>query len=293
MKPVRFDPYIKRTIWGSETWTLSAVTGHESVSSSGTLPELIAREKGTLVGEKVYAKFGTKFPLLVKLIDAHDDLSVQVHPNDTLAAKRHNSFGKTEMWYVVKTEPGAKIYAGLRNPVAPEKIETDLADALAAHESHPGDVFYLPAGRVHAIGAGNYLAEIQQTSDITYRVYDYNRKGPDGQPRELHVDLAREAIDYTVQPDYRTSYDRDAAVAELVDSPYFRVGRVCVADEATVDLKTESFVIAVCLEGAAEVNGVAASAGETLLVPASDNILRLRGTATFLTAVLDIKDIEK
>lgn len=286
LTPIKFAPYVKRTIWGSETWTLSAVAGHESVSSSGTLPELIAREKGALVGEKVYAKFGNNFPLLVKFIDARDNLSVQVHPNDELAARRHNSFGKTEMWYVVRTEPNAKIYAGLRKNVAPERIETDLADALAAHDSHPGDVFYLPAGRVHAIGAGNYLAEIQQTSDITYRVYDYDRKGPDGKPRELHIDLARAAIDYTVLPDYRSDYDRTAAVASLVDSPYFRVSRLTLTGERTVDLKTEAFVIASCLEGSAEVNGVVASAGETLLVPAADNLLRLRGDATILTATL-------
>lgn len=286
LRPIKFEPYVKRTIWGSETWTLSAVKGHESVSSFGTLPELIARERGALVGEKVYAKFGNDFPLLVKFIDAQQDLSVQVHPNDALAARRHNSFGKTEMWYVVRTEPNAKIYAGLRKNVAPERIETELADALAAHDSHPGDVFYLPAGRVHAIGAGNYLAEIQQTSDLTYRVYDYERRGPDGKPRELHLELAREAIDYTVLPDYRSDYDRSAAVAQLVVSPYFRVSRLMLAGERTVDLKTESFVIVICLEGAAEVNGVAAAAGETLLVPAADNLLRLRGKATLLTATL-------
>lgn len=286
MKPIKFDPYLKRTIWGSETWTLSAVNGHESVSSSGTLPELIAQHKGALVGEKVYAQFGTKFPLLVKFIDAQDDLSVQVHPNDALAQKRHGSFGKTEMWYIVRTAPNAKIYAGLRESVAPSEIETKLAGALAVHESKPGDVFYLPAGRVHAIGAGNYLAEIQQTSDITYRVYDYDRKGPDGQPRELHVELAREAIDYTVLDDYRTDYDQTKDVVEVVASPYFRVGRVRASGDMTVDLKTESFVIAMCLEGATEVNSVGVKAGETLLVPAVDNVLRIKGTATFLTATI-------
>ena len=286
MKPIKFEPYLKRTIWGSETWTLSAVAGHESVSALGTLPELIERHRGALVGERVYAKFGAKFPLLVKFIDARQDLSVQVHPNDELAAKRHGSFGKTEMWYVLRTEPGAKIYAGLSKAVAPERIETDLADALAVHESRPGDVFYLPAGRVHAIGAGNYLAEIQQTSDITYRVYDYNRLGTDGKPRELHVDLAREAIDYTVLADYRSDYDRAQDVAEVVVSPYFRVGRVRVGGAREVDLKTDAFVIAMCLEGEAAVNDVAVKAGDTLLVPACDNVLHLAGEATFLTATV-------
>lgn len=286
IRPIKFEPYLKRTIWGSETWTLSAVKGHESVSRLGTLPELIAREKGLLVGEAVYAKFGASFPLLVKLIDARQDLSVQVHPDDALAARRHHSLGKTEMWYVIRAEKDAKIYAGLKRPVAPARIETDLAAALAAHDSHPGDVFYLPAGRVHAIGAGNYLAEIQQTSDITYRVYDYNRKGPEGKPRELHIDLAREAIDYTLYPSYRTDYDRTSPTASLIESPYFRVSRLQVTGERTVDLKTEAFVIALCLEGAAKINGIAASAGDTLLVPAANNILQLDGEATVLAATL-------
>lgn len=287
IRPIRFDPCLKRTIWGSETWTLSAVAGHESVSSFGTLPELIGKYRGALVGDRVWKRFGTNFPILVKFIDTHADLSVQVHPDDEFAAKHHHDSGKTEMWYIFRTEPGAKIYAGLKSAVDPSRIETDLVGALAVYEPRPGDVFYVPAGCVHAIGGGNCLVEIQQTSDATYRIHDYGRKDANGHPRELHLDLAREAIDYTVGTDCRVSYDRTQDVVEVVSSPYFCVSRALVTGERTIDLGTDAFVLAICVEGEVMVNGVAAEKGDTLLVPACDNRLRVSGSATLLTVTMN------
>jgi mannose-6-phosphate isomerase len=159
-------------------------------------------------------------------------------------------------------------------------------DVVANHDSHVGDVFFLPSGRVHSIGGGNFLVEIQQTSDITYRIYDFGRLDAQGRPRELHVEEAKEAIDYTVQPDYRTHYDTAAPQATLVQCPYFTTHRLVVDGSAEVNYHTDSFVIAVCLSGSATLNGIAVRQGETLLVPASDNVLRIDGTATFITATM-------
>ena len=295
MKPFKFEPYWKATLWGGESWQLSGVKGHESVTEGGvTLPALIAEHKGALVGEGVYAKFGTEFPLLIKFIDARQCLSVQVHPDDKLAAERHGCRGKTEMWYIVKADPGAKIYAGLSRASSPEDYvrrvsEGDgsaIQEILACHESHDGDLFFLPAGRLHAIGAGNYLAEIQETSDITYRVYDFGRRDANGNTRELHTEQAKEAIDYTVYPEYRSSYDSVAPVAPLVSCEHFLTHRLVVTEKAHVDFGRDSFVVLICFRGEATVNGVATKQGETLLVPACDNVLDIVGNAAFLTATL-------
>ena len=322
MKPYKFAPYLKTTLWGGyqiapfkgiytaqpnigESWEISGVAGHESVSVERgiigdvdvglTLTELIDKYKGLLVGERVYKKFGNKFPLLVKYIDSRQDLSVQVHPDDKLAMERHGCAGKTEMWYVIKADVGAKIYAGLRKQLTPEEYEkmvsgevegNPMADVIATHESHDGDLYFLPAGRLHAIGAGNFLAEIQQTSDITYRVYDFGRKDASGKPRELHTELAKDAIDYRVWPEYRTSYDSTKPTSELIGCPYFKVSRVVVQVASQVDFKSGSFVVVMCLWGEANVNGVHVRKGETLLVPASENVLYIFGNATFLTATM-------
>ena len=295
MKPIRFRPFWKAAIWGGESWQLSGVPGRESVSEDGqALSALVAAHKGALVGEDVYAKYGDEFPLLVKFIDARQCLSVQVHPDDALAAKRHGCRGKTEMWYVVKADPGAKIYAGLSRESSPEDYVrrvsegdgSSIQDIIACHESRAGDVFFLPAGRLHAIGAGNYIAEIQETSDITYRVYDFGRRDASGNARELHTEQAKDAIDYTVYPEYRTAYDATLPVAPLVSCEHFITHRVTSDGSAKVDFGRDSFVVAVCLSGEAAVNGVAVKAGETLLVPACDSILDIAGRASFLTATL-------
>lgn len=295
MKPFKFKPYWKATIWGGESWQLSGVKGHESVTEDGvTLPQLIDEYKGALVGESVYAKFANEFPLLIKFIDARQCLSVQVHPDDKLAAERHGCRGKTEMWYIVKADPGAKIYSGLNRASSPEDYvrrvsEGDgsaIQEILASHESHDGDLFFLPAGRLHAIGAGNYLAEIQETSDITYRVYDFGRKDANGNTRELHTEQAKDAIDYAVYPEYRSSYDTRSPIAPLISCEHFITHRLVVTEKAHVDFGRDSFVVVICLEGEGNVNGVHVQKDETLLVPAVENVLDILGNATFLTATM-------
>ena len=324
MKPYKFEPYLKTTIWGGyqiapfkgiytaqpnigESWEISGVPDHESIAVERglvddvdvgmNLTELIDKYKGLLVGQKVYKRFGNQFPLLVKFIDSRQDLSVQVHPDDKLAMERHGCAGKTEMWYVIKSDVGSKIYAGLSKSITREDYEqlataepvndhSPMQDVLSTHEAHEGDLYFLPAGRLHAIGAGNFLAEIQQTSDITYRVYDFGRKDSHGNPRELHIEQAKDAIDYNVYSEYRTSYDSTLPNSELVSCPYFRVNRIVVQESAKIDLKTESFVVAICLSGIANINGINMHQGETVLVPASENTLFIFGNATFLTATL-------
>ena len=324
MKPYKFAPYLRTMIWGGyqiapfkgiytaqpnigESWEISSVPGHESVAIERgligdvdlglNLTELIDKYKGLLVGERVYKKFGNTFPLLVKFIDSRQDLSVQVHPDDKLAMERHGCLGKTEMWYVLKADVGSKIYSGLNRSITPEEYESlataepvnghsPMQDVIATHEAHQGDLYFLPAGRLHAIGAGNFLVEIQETSDITYRVYDFGRKDAQGKPRELHIEQAKDAIDYRVWPEYRTSYDSTKPNSELIHCPYFTVNRVVVQVAAEVDLHTDSFVVVVCLWGEANINGIRVKQGETLLVPASENVLYIFGNATFLTATM-------
>ena len=324
MKPYKFAPFLRPMIWGGtriapfkgisstqsnigESWEISAVPGHESVTVERGiagdadlglgLAQLIDKYKGLLVGDRIYQKYGNTFPLLIKFIDSQQDLSVQVHPGDELAQKRHHCPGKTEMWYVVKADVGAKIYSGLTRSITPDEFEklataepvdghSPMQDIIVTHESHPGDLFFLPAGRLHAIGAGNFLVEIQETSDITYRVYDFGRKDAQGNPRELHIEQAKEAIDYHVWPEYRASYDSTKSNSELIRCPYFTVNRLVVQTAAEVDLHTDSFVVVVCISGEAKVNDIHVRQGETLLVPASENILSIEGNATFLTATL-------
>jgi len=222
--PLKFEPVLVDKIWGGnslvknwgknadlsrkigESWEISAIPDQLSVVSNGFLAgnnieELIEVYMGDLTGDSVYDKFGIEFPLLIKLIEANEDLSIQVHPGDKLARERHNAYGKTEMWYILENSPGASIYTGFNRPVTREKyidvVESgDLASIMNTEYPVKGDVFFTPAGRIHAIGAGVILAEIQQTSDITYRIFDWNRKSKDGESRELHTELAVDAIDY-------------------------------------------------------------------------------------------------
>ena len=283
-----------------------------------TLTELIDKYKGLLVGQKVYKKYGNQFPLLVKFIDSRQDLSVQVHPDDKLAMERHGCQGKTEMWYIIKSDVGSKIYAGLKKSITPDDYEqlvaplsspegdtidqphdsktieapsgavggASLLDVIATHEAHDGDLFFLPAGRLHAIGAGNFLAEIQETSDITYRVYDFGRKDAHGNPRELHIQEARDSIDYRVWPEYRSSYDSTKPISQLVNCPHFVVHRVVVQVASQVDFHCDSFVVVMCLWGEANINGISIRQGETILVPVCENVLYIFGNASFLTATI-------
>ena len=308
----KFKPYLKTVVWGGdkiapfkgiatrqehigESWELSGVKGHESVIDGGpcdgmTITELAALRKDWLLGGKVYAQTGEVFPLLIKFIDAQSDLSVQVHPDDALAAVRHDgSKGKTEMWYVIGADEGAHLMSGLSEPLTPETYVSRVAGgtitgALCNYGVAPGDVFFIPAGRIHAIGAGCFVAEIQQTSDITYRIYDYGRLGLDGRPRELHVEQAREAIDYTVHPDYRSAYSPQKNVeVPLVSCEYFTTSLFDLDAPASKNLSAlDSFVIVVCVagegvlvdnEGDGSVHKVQIRQGETLLIPASSSTI--------------------
>nr|WP_320058960.1 type I phosphomannose isomerase catalytic subunit [uncultured Bacteroides sp.] len=303
MYPLKFEPILKQTLWGGdkiisfkhlndeltevgESWELSGVENSESVVANGvdkglSLVEMVAKYREELVGEANYTRFGNKFPLLIKFIDAKQDLSIQVHPSDDLAKKRHNSMGKTEMWYVVGADKGAKLRSGFSEEITPKEYKdrvynNTITDVLQEYEIHPGDVFFLPAGRVHSIGAGAFVAEIQQTSDITYRIYDFNRKDADGKTRELHTDLAREAINFEVVDDYRTSYETvENEPVELVACPYFTTSLYDMTEEISCDYsELDSFVIFICIEGSCNIiddqkNEITLSAGETILFPAS------------------------
>lgn len=317
-----FEPYLKSVIWGGdkikrlkaitsdltdigESWEISGVTGHESVVTSGedaglTICELIGKYKGALIGEPVYGQYGNYFPLLVKFIDAHDKLSLQVHPDDDLAAARHNSPGKTEMWYVIGADADSYIIAGLSQPLTPDEYRRRVADnslteVLAHHKSNIGDVFLITPGRLHAIGQGNLIVEIQQPSDITYRVYDYNRRGLDGKPRQLHIEEAAEAIDYSVCDDYIVDYDHDAAgEASLVKCNYFNVKKISVDGELTLSHDGKSFVVLVCIDGNCDitVDGTEhrqLTLGHTLLVAASARDIVLTGNAVLLSATVPAK----
>lgn len=312
-----FKPYLKTVVWGGdkiknfknidtdqanigESWEISGVPGHESVVNNGedrglTITQLIDKYGADLVGEDVYSRFGDQFPLLIKIIDARDNLSVQVHPDDELAMRRHNSQGKTEMWYVIDADYDANIISGLAKGITPDEYrrrvaDNTITDVLANHKSHPGDVFFLPAGRIHAIGAGNLIAEIQQTSDITYRVYDYDRRGLDGKPRQLHVEEGADAIDYKVYDDYVTDYDRDATgEVPLVKCRYFDVRKITVDGQATLQHDSESFAALMCIAGQCTVDvdreaAISLSRGNTALIAASARTVTLTGTATLITA---------
>lgn len=313
--PIRFVPYLKSVIWGGEkicrykgidqpeanigeSWEVSAVPGHESVVADGrykgmSIPQLIESFGSDFIGKEVMKKYEGEFPLLVKLIDAHDNLSVQVHPDDELARKRHDSLGKTEMWYIMEAEEGAKIYSGLNRELTPDEYvrrieENSIEQVLAVHDSHPGDVFFLPAGRVHAIGAGNLLAEIQESSDITYRIYDYDRRDARGNTRELHTEHAKDAIDYTFHGDYKsTPPDPEASDAEIATCEHFTVHRLLLDGEMHFKFSDSSFTVLMCVEGnvTLEYEGgkMSFKTGETVLVPAVMGKFVLRGNGILLS----------
>lgn len=314
--PLKFKPILKSIIWGGdeickfkkitpvedgvgESWEISGVEGNISVVANGeledrSLEDLISSYKEQLVGKKNYESFGAKFPLLIKFIDARDNLSIQVHPDDELAKKRHGSFGKTEMWYVINAAPGAFLYSGFEKPITPvsyvKSIEDNtFVDYLAKHDVKKGDVFFLPAGRVHAIGAGTFIAEIQQTSNITYRIYDYNRKDANGNGRELHTELAKEAIDYGVYDNYRTSYVRkENQPVQLESCKYFTTNLLDVTKDITRDyVDTDSFVIYICMGGACNIrddkgNDLYIRQGETVLIPADTESIIISPDANVL-----------
>jgi len=300
--PLKFEPILKEKIWGGEklhhllhkksnkpnigeSWELSDVDGDVSIVANGTLKgmslqEIIKEYKDALLGKKVFDQFEDKFPLLIKFIDAKEALSIQLHPDDALAKERHNSFGKTEMWYVMQADKGGDLIVGFKNDTTKEEYlkqveDKTLLNILNVDNVEEGDVYFIPTGRIHAIGAGVLLAEIQQTSDITYRIYDWDRPNPDGTYRDLHTVMALEAIDYKAETDYKTDYSKKLNnISNVVDCQYFTTNFLSLDKNISIDNSyKDSFVIYICVEG--EISIVydegkveKISKGETILIPA-------------------------
>ena len=326
--PFLFQPNLHTVVWGGnqlkpykglepsdepigESWEVSAVPGSTSIIANGEwqgrdLVSLINEYPNDILGKAVNEKYHGKLPLLVKFIDARKDLSIQVHPNDEMAMREHRKMGKSEMWYIIKADEGAHLYAGFKQQITPYEYQKRVEDGsitevLADHTVKTGDVFYLPAGRVHAICGGIMLAEVQQSSDVTYRIFDYNRPGLDGKPRELHTELAAKALDYHVEENYRTDYlnTSDKAV-QIIDSPFFDVRVMEITSTFHRDLrKYDSFVISMCLEGDCKIHvrntgeEIILKEGNSTLIPAviADYvIIPLQGKTRILDAFIDNMD---
>ena len=313
--PLKFETIFKDKIWGGnkiktvlnkefsplpncgETWEISGVKSDVSVIANGklsgtSLATLLEQKKEKLVGKKVYERYGNEFPLLVKFIDANDDLSIQVHPDDELAKKRHDSFGKTEMWYVIQADEGSSLISGFNQAVDEKKYlekfnAGKLSDILNKEDVKAGDVFFLPAGRVHTIGKGLLIAEIQQTSDITYRIYDFDRVDDKGNKRDLHVEEALVAIDYRYYDDYKTKYEatKNESV-KLVSCEYFTTNILDFTKNEIKDYTDlDSFVIHVCLEGSyvlkSENEEILVKMGDCILLPATTTQIELATNTGF------------
>ena len=326
--PLLFEPNLHTVVWGGkrlrpykglaptdepigESWEVSAIPSSASVIANGELKgrsiiDVIDAAPEDILGKSVAEKNGGKLPLLIKFIDAKRDLSIQVHPNDEMARRVHGKSGKTEMWYIIDAEPGSYLYAGFQKEITKEEYKRRVADGtitqvLAKHEVKSGDVFYLPAGRVHAICSGILLAEIQQSSDLTYRIFDYNRPGLDGKPRELHTELAAEALDFKVADDYRTVYEEDNDRANhVIDSEYFSVRVVELSETFHRNLiKYDSFIITMCIKGDCRIkirqtgDEIVLREGNSCLIPAAIadyDVTPLYGKSTLLDAYIDNKD---
>ena len=329
--PLLFEPNLHEVVWGGkkltkwkqlpaheqpvgESWEVSCVPQSVSVIANGEakgmdLATYIAQQPTEVLGKGVAKAYDNQLPLLVKFIDAKRNLSIQVHPNDEMAARLFHKKGKSEMWYVISAEPGAYLYAGFKTAINAQEYrrliaEGDITTVLAKHRVHPGDVFYIPAGRVHAIGEGIVLAEIQQSSDLTFRIYDYGRLGMDGKPRELHTDLAAEALDYNVYDNYRTTYSHEALKAkEVLATRYFNVR---VVDTETPFhrnlLKYDSFIISLCIEGDCKIkiratgDEITLREGYSCLIPAAIadyDIIPLEEKTKVIDAYIDSKQLEK
>jgi mannose-6-phosphate isomerase len=300
--PLKFETVLKEKVWGGdalatrfnkraneslsigESWELSAVAENQSVVSNGFLAgnnieELIEVYMGDITGDSIFEKFGNEFPLLIKFIEAREDLSIQVHPNNDLARKRHNAYGKTEMWYILESKPGSKIYTGFKDGVTKEIYEEavkkgSIDKLLNIETAEPGDAFFTPAGRVHAIGAGIVLVEIQQTSDITYRIFDWNRKNTGKEKRELHTDLALEAIDFKQSGKNKIRVEPVINKSEnLVSCEFFNTDILTFNRPLEKEYySNDSFVVYICIEGEFLIcwdgNSDKVTKGETVLLPA-------------------------
>ena len=312
-----FEPLLKETLWGGdriipfkhlgvcldhvgESWEISGVKGNETVVANGpdkgkSLNQLVKEQKERLMGKENYEHFGDEFPLLIKFIDARQDLSIQVHPNDEVAHRHGKDRGKTEMWYCLGGKESGKpfLYNGLKQQITPEQykemVDNDtITDALARYEVSEGDVFFIPAGRIHSIGAGCFVTEIQQTSDVTYRIYDFKRKDKNGNYRELHTQEAAESIDYTVLDDYRTAYvpKKDEGV-QIVSCPHFTTAVYDLTEPMTLDYTDlDSFVILIAVKGEGLLicgnEELPFRMGDTVLLPATTEEVKVEGTVKFL-----------
>lgn len=328
LHPLLFEPNLHSVVWGGnqlrpykglepsdepigESWEVSAVPSSTCIVSNGVyadkdLISVINEHPEAILGKKVNEKYNGKLPLLVKFIDAKRDLSIQVHPNDEMAMREHSKMGKSEMWYVIKADEGAHLYAGFKQEITPYEYqkrisEGTITNVLADHKVKAGDVFYLPAGRVHAICGGILLAEVQQSSDVTYRIFDYNRPGMDGKPRELHTELAAKALDYHVIDNYRTEYvDTSNKAVQIIESPYFSVRVMEVSKPFHRDLKKyDSFIITMCIEGDCKIRvrstgeEVLLNQGNSTLIPAAIadyDIIPQSGKTRILDAFIDNMD---
>ena len=293
MKYYKFTPLPKTLIWGTEIWQISGVPGSETMCEGVSINDLVKQEKARLVGEANYRRFGEEFPLLIKFIDARQDLSIQVHPTDEIALRQGKPRGKTEMWYVLDSAPNASLYNGLKERITPEQYKEmvehkTICNALAKYDVKDGDCIFIPAGRIHAILSGCYLVEIQQTSDVTYRIYDYDRHDKDGHPRQLHTQEASESIDYTVLDDYQTHYTPHKNEGQLlVECPYFNTAVYDLTEPMQIDYsELDSFVALIGMkgEGTLNVDGeeVTLHAGETILLPATTQEVNISGTIRLL-----------
>lgn len=315
--PIKFTPILKDKIWGGqklktilnkqsdihnigESWEISDVDGDTSIVSNGyykgkSLKDLLKILGPDLIGQQNYRIFEDKFPLLIKFIDAREDLSIQLHPNDKLAAERHNSFGKTEMWYVMQADEGSNLIVDFNQKVTPEKYlkhleDKTLTDILNFEKVKTGDTYFIEVGRVHAIGAGVMLAEIQQTSDVTYRVYDWDRVDDDGNERELHNDLAIDAIDFDMPDNFRVSYSKiENESNEMVSCPYFTTSYLEVTKTLKKINKKDTFLIYICVEGEAIISynrhSESIKVGETILLPADATHYEITSKKTKLLEV--------
>ena len=307
---LKFEPILKEKVWGGtrlkemfgkkatssktgESWEISDVDNNSSLVVNGplkgsSLQSLIGKYKDQLVGEKVFKVFGNKFPLLIKFIDAAETLSVQLHPNDKIAKEKHNSFGKTEMWYIMQADKDAELILGFGGEMSKSKYKTlvdtgALPAALNREKVNRGDAFIIKPGLIHAIGAGVVLAEIQQTSDLTYRIYDWDRESGNGEKRELHTELAMEAIDLSGNDDFRIHYKTESnGASPVINTQYFTTNILQVDNTLTCYYKElDSFVILIGVEGTSFIssNGKKEELkqGETLLVPASIDKITIEG----------------
>lgn len=315
--PLKFKPILKEKVWGGEklntllqkqthsqntgeSWEISAIEESVSVVENGALKgelltDLLKQFQGKLVGEKVYQKFGEQFPLLFKFIDADQNLSLQLHPNDEIALKRHQSFGKTEMWYILQADEGAGIYVGFDQDYSKEDClkhleNGDFAKVMNFENVHPGEFYFIKPGLVHSIGKGVLLAEIQQSSDITYRLYDWNRKDLNGKPRKLHTRLAMDAIDFEFDEFKLTYAEIPNVFQNIVQNKFFQTRKISLNQNLSIDYSaTDSFVVFMCVKGAVEIktdtHQLQLNCGETAMIPAAINQIELHTDSTELLEI--------